>query len=1072
MILRDGNVSSEYFLGCHTLIISFMPVGTSSSSMLKSVTISMLKDQVTAFLKIRPEETRMVLLMAGLFLCVQAGQGIGENAAFALFLSSINVDFLPFMYMGLGVVVFVASIAYSAGLSRFQNAAVVKHLLMGSAILFAIEWLAVVVFRNSISYPLLWLTTYGMGIVLGTLLWTSAGEVCDARQAKRLFPLFTSMGILGSVLGNLLTGVIASLAGVDGLILFYAILLGMGFWLVRKITSAYFKPEPEVSVSFSLVADVRAGYDFVRSSQLFRLIAISSILYSVLFFTVDFPFSERISAAYIDNAAGLAGFKGLFTSVTTTVTFLVSLLLANRLYTRLGIVNSILIMPITYIFAFVLFFISFNFWGAIGARFGQLVILGGVAGSAWNALFNVVPPERRGQVLAFNNGVPAQIGVVLSGLLIILGRRVLSTQDVLLLGAFLAAATVYITLKMRSAYGDALLSALRAGRTEVFSEEDEAFSGYKDDPAAMQVMLKALHDPRAETRRIAAEMLGRMGSLLAAPDLIERLSDEDASVRAASTRALVDLGAKPAFSEIILGLDDPDESVREETLGSLPKLGVASSPELIRTLERLLEDQNVKIRAHAAIVLVHLGDVNLAPSLLSHLLNSPDVEQRLIALDAIHHIAASAGGSFPLKLDLILKMLDDPSPLVRRDAVQVLALLDGPSRLDPVINCLGDDNAVVRQQASELLKQAWPESRASILRVLESMESNSLDAALDAIPPGDPTVLDVLRAYIQHEMSSVWYLRMLINSFSRGGRAVALLVDTLRHRERSSENRLVKAIGLFGNRHAMEIVRKSLNAGDASTRAAALEALETLGDPTITKDVLPILDRGGVFTVDNDQMMETSTVVGGLLESDDHWLRAISARVVQELELVDYVPVLRKMKSDAVPLVKQAAKDALTGMSEGVKMKTLRTLSTLDRILLMREIPMFSRLSPEDLERIAEVAVEQLFPAGSLICREGDPGDSLFIIVHGNVNVTKKTESGNQTMLAVRKDGEFVGEMAILESSMRSATLQADGDVRMLVLDGNSFKAILRDRPEVAISVLQHMSQRVRELNERVGTMS
>jgi len=194
--------------------------------------------------------------------------------------------------------------------------------------------------------------------------------------------------------------------------------------------------------------------------------------------------------------------------------------------------------------------------------------------------------------------------------------------------------------------------------------------------------------------------------------------------------------------------------------------------------------------------------------------------------------------------------------------------------------------------------------------------------------------------------------------------------------------------------------------------------------------------------------------------------------VVHELGLRDHMPVLKRMKSDPVLLVRHAALSALAQMEGGSKMKTLKTLSTLDRILLMREVPMFSRLSPEDLEQIAEFAQEQFFPTESVICREDDPGDSLFIIVSGKVNVIKKTEGGEQTTLAVRKDGEFVGEMAILESSMRSATLQADGDVRMLVLDGDSFKAILRDRPEVAISVLQHMSRRVRELNERVGMMA
>ena len=385
------------------------------------------------------------------------------------------------------------------------------------------------------------------------------------------------------------------------------------------------------------------------------------------------------------------------------------------------------------------------------------------------------------------------------------------------------------------------------------------------------------------------------------------------------------------------------------------------------------------------------------------------------------------------------------------------------------MECLADEDVGVRLNASELLKQAWPESRAGLVHILDEMNQRSLDAALDAIPPGIPDFLNDLRGYIEREVSNIWYLRSLSNSFAVDGEAVALLVATLRHRELLSEERLIKAVGLFGNRQALDIVRKSLNSGDTSTRAAALEALETLGDPVITKDILPILDRGGVFTVNDEQTMDMAVVIGGLLESDDYWLRAISARVVLELELIDHIPALRKMKSDPVPLVKDAARSALAGMDGGVKMKTLRTLSTLDRILLMREIPMFSRLSPEDLERIAEVAVEQLFPSKSIICHEGEHGDSLFIIVHGDVRVIKKTGS-DQTVLAVRKDGEFVGEMAILESpSIRSATLEAATDVRMLVLDGDSFKAILRDRPEVAISVLEHMSRRVRDLNELVG---
>ena len=128
----------------------------------------MLRDKAATLLKIRPEEMRMVMLVAALFLCIQAGQGIGENAAFALFLARLDVDLLPYMYMGLGGVAFLASLAYATSLSRFQGARVIVYLLAGAVVLFAAEWTLIVLFGISL-YPFLWLTTYGMSVLLGTL---------------------------------------------------------------------------------------------------------------------------------------------------------------------------------------------------------------------------------------------------------------------------------------------------------------------------------------------------------------------------------------------------------------------------------------------------------------------------------------------------------------------------------------------------------------------------------------------------------------------------------------------------------------------------------------------------------------------------------------------------------------------------------------------------------------------------------------------------------------------------------------------------------------------------------------
>jgi CRP-like cAMP-binding protein len=167
-------------------------------------------------------------------------------------------------------------------------------------------------------------------------------------------------------------------------------------------------------------------------------------------------------------------------------------------------------------------------------------------------------------------------------------------------------------------------------------------------------------------------------------------------------------------------------------------------------------------------------------------------------------------------------------------------------------------------------------------------------------------------------------------------------------------------------------------------------------------------------------------------------------------------------------IVRQAASDALAQL-DGEKMKTLKTLSTLERILLLREIPIFSGLAPEDLEKIADIAHEELYSQGGIICREADPGNTLYVIVSGDVQIVRSA-GRQESILATRGAGEFVGEMAILESSPRSATVRAAGDVRVLSIDGESFKSILLDRPEVAVSVLRKMSARIRALNAMVGT--
>jgi HEAT repeat protein len=1008
-------------------------------------------NRFASLLKVRPDEGRLVILVALLFACIQAGQGMGDNAASALFLLRFGVDYLPYMYIAAGALTFVITMAYSAGLGRFEKGRFFLWTISALAVLLIIER-AALAFSLPFLYPALWLTVNGMGGILGTFVWNLAGEVCDARQAKRLFPLFTSAGILGSVLGNAVTGFIAKLLGTENLFFLYALLLGIAFYFTRLVAKSYFRKEKTSGYPKSLLDDLRSGFDFVRTSPLMRLIAYSSVLFSVLFFTIAFPFNKVITTSFPDEA-GVAGFFGLFNSITTAATFLISLFLANRIYTRLGIINSVFLMPLAYLFSFAIFTLRYDLSGAAIARFVQLVILAGIAGTAWNALFNVVPSQKRGQVLAFNNGVPSQIGVVLSGILLIVADRVFTVQQIFLIGAFVALVCGVFVWRMRGAYGQALVDALRAGRLEVFSANEAAFSGFQSDAASLDVALRALQDSKATTRRLAAEMLGRMEWDSAIPHLIRLLSDPEPAVRAAAVSSLGALYADSTIQEIILSLDDSDNQVREEALNVLSKLKATPAPELIAKVSNLMtNDPSLSVQTRAMIALSKLGGADQAISNLIPRLNAKDLHIRISALETVSEIARYLNSSFPTHL--IMSSTEDSSAIIRRAAIAALGSLNDESTSKLLVKYLTDSDASVRNTAAESLRRRNHESRGPVLEIFKT-ENAAVDSALDALAPGHPESLFPLREYARREIIRARSLRNQAASIPSAGRATAFLGNYLRVQASLCEGRLIKTVGLFGDTHTMELVRKSMNGTNIENRAAALEALETIGEKQLAKSVVALLEE-------EPQKSDPSDVIAMLLKSTDPWLRVLALCSTSELGLREFIPLLHQLKSGADVLLCDAALSALTQFGEEKQMDTLKTVSILERIMLLREIPIFADLSPEDLKHVAEVAHEEWYPQNTDIFHQGDEGSRMFVIVDGRLQVVRNMD-GRDQVLAERGPGDFLGEMAIIESAPRSATLHTQTEVRVLAIDDETFKGILRERPNVSFAVLRSLSRRLRE---------
>lgn len=127
----------------------------------------------------------------------------------------------------------------------------------------------------------------------------------------------------------------------------------------------------------------------------------------------------------------------------------------------------------------------------------------------------------------------------------------------------------------------------------------------------------------------------------------------------------------------------------------------------------------------------------------------------------------------------------------------------------------------------------------------------------------------------------------------------------------------------------------------------------------------------------------------------------------------------------------------------------------------LRRVPLLASLSEEDLERLYGMAQTVSISAGQCVIQEGDPGDALYIVLDGELEITKR-QGGQDVVLAVRSTGEFIGEMSLLEQAPRSASAHTLRDSRLLVISLAAFQTLLSCSPSAPLTILHTVTSRLR----------
>ncbi len=142
-------------------------------------------------------------------------------------------------------------------------------------------------------------------------------------------------------------------------------------------------------------------------------------------------------------------------------------------------------------------------------------------------------------------------------------------------------------------------------------------------------------------------------------------------------------------------------------------------------------------------------------------------------------------------------------------------------------------------------------------------------------------------------------------------------------------------------------------------------------------------------------------------------------------------------------------------------------MAIVEDAAFLRRIFLFQDLEDGELEQVLSRTRPREFPAGLVIIQEGDPGDSLFIMVSGEVEITKRLtlvldEDTPKERVMIRlkaEDGVYFGEMSLLESDPRSATVTALSDCRLLELYQKDFLELVRNDPAMGLKLLLRLAE-------------
>ncbi len=1056
-----------------------------------------MASRIRAILNLQPGEEKKVFLMLAQYFFMGAAMLFVQSASLALFFTAWDSSAMPYIYLGIALIVSVITAAFlriseHTSLARFL-ALCVLFVLAGSILL------RIGLALTSSKWLLLALPIWSQTLIniTVTAFWTLAGNIFDVRQGKRIFGLMNAGSWLAYVAMGPFTMPLVKAIGTENLYLVIAACLLAAFLLqqlvIRANPGTHAPPQ-----AAERDAHKTSILQFFRNRYILLIFALIT-LWRVSYFILDNVFYDRAALQY-PSADALAGFIGGFFGWVGLLGFITDMFLTGRIISRFGLHAGLLATPMLTALLMAVFavtgtaspeMVSMLFWLVAAGKFTNEGLGFSLDQTSSNVLYQPIMERIRARTQTFTEGIVQPVAIGIAGGLLLLLNTALKFNAIQLAYTYLIASAAWIAVAtaLTRAYPVALTEALHKRR---FGDKGILLT----DLASIEVIQKALNSQhlaevlyaldlleRSEIKTLKNDLIKLLDSSLAdirknVMGRIERLRIEEAlpaiqkqlrkedcpAVREAAARTLTILGADMSASLKLLKSAD-DAIRRGATVGLLHSKPLGEFPDAIKVLEKLIRSKDFAERAEAATLIAEAATPSLGDMLLPLL-----QEENLTVKNAA--LRAAVKTKNPVIYQNVIPALG--SPQTRSLAFAALAA-GGNEALPEIIRSL-EDESLHRRIHLRLIRACSNIKSDAAIRVLErliahrnaNIRSRALTALRDCRFKPEGGSLHQVREQVRAEFRRAAWLLACVHDLEKSSKTDSVIRAANQDIEETIQ-RLFILFGFMYEPRAIQRAQKAIRRRDENRRSYAIEVVDTTLEKAHKSPFVALLEglqpRERLERMGAEYKQQPLPPAARLMDmlknefgKDNPWLVATVIEAANEFGIL--------AQGDSLQLLSGSSESLVIRMVRQVKSEETM-LTTVERVIILKSLSMFADTPDEALAELADLLQEVEAQPGEVIVREGEAGDSLYIVVSGRVEVVDDERVLNQ--LGARA---VFGELSLLDSSPRSATIRAVEETSLLRLDQAPFYEIMSDYVEVAMGTIQMLTRNLRARTSDVLELS